>query len=273
MSRHKERVSRHEKKTTIAYLVPVSIALLLIIALNAIIVFQINGTLDKKIKDYEELTRPAKLLITTITADCADCFDVSSIIRAIKTLNVEVDEKSVDLSNAKELIEKYNIKKVPTIIISGEVEKSGLIKLWTSLGTLESDGSLVLRTGSPFVNISTGKVYGRVELIYLNYSLCQNCYDVTEHKNILRNLGLVITKEKNVEANTDEGKALIEKYNITKVPTVLLSPDAKYYITVQSIWNRVGTIESDGWHVFRNMNALRNVTYFDLLANTTKSGK
>lgn len=59
------------------------------------------------------------------------------------------------------------------------------------------------------------------------------------------------------EANSTEGMALIKKYNITAVPTVLYSPDASYYQDFDKVWlYQNSTIASDGWHVFRSFNVI-----------------
>jgi len=42
------------------------------------------------------------------------------------------------------------------------------------------------------------------------------------------------------------------KYNITKVPALLVSPDAKYYQNLNTAWAEVGTIAPDGWYIFRS---------------------
>jgi len=64
---------------------------------------------------------------------------------------------------------------------------------------------------------------------------------------------------------------LVAQYNITKVPTIIMSPDVKYYElnNFQTVWKQVGTIENDGYYVFRSMRALNGVIYKDLSLNKT----
>ena len=69
-----------------------------------------------------------------------------------------------------------------------------------------------------------------------------------------------------------EGKNLVGKYNIKKVPTVLLSPEASAYEALSQVWERVGTVESDGVFVFREMEAI-NQTYKDLNNNKIVQAK
>ena len=62
---------------------------------------------------------------------------------------------------------------------------------------------------------------------------------------------------------------MTNRYKITKLPTILLSPDVAQYTNLQKIWNGVGTIEQDGWYVFREMQQLGGAVYKDLATNQT----
>jgi len=71
--------------------------------------------------------------------------------------------------------------------------------------------------------------------------------------------------EDTYDISSPQGKDLIAKYNITKAPTLLISPEAKAYDTLTQVWTEVGTVESDGWYVFRATEQMGN--YTDLLTN------
>lgn len=60
----------------------------------------------------------------------------------------------------------------------------------------------------------------------------------------------------------DAGKTLLKQYNITKVPIMLASPDAKLYASFVQVWPQVGNVAGDGWYVMRNPEVLG--TYKDL---------
>ena len=47
-------------------------------------------------------------------------------------------------------------------------------------------------------------------------------------------------------------KEIIKKYDITRVPTLVLSAESKYYPDLTEAWEDVGTIEEDGAYVLRN---------------------
>jgi len=51
----------------------------------------------------------------------------------------------------------------------------------------------------------------------------------------------------------------VSKYNIQKVPVILLSPEAKEYDSFINAWKPVGSVESDGWFVMRKPEALGTV--------------
>ncbi len=268
-----------KRSRSTSYLVMLALVLAAVMATNALVVSGANDAIDSKVRLAKDAATPANIEITKISAQCTGCYDVSGIIAAIKQLKANVTENTLDYesTDAKALIKKYNITRIPTIIIRGETEKAGLTaNAWSSIGAKEADGALVMRIGAPFIDSLSGNVIGRAELILLNDTSCKTCYDVTVHRTILNASQMALSSEKIVSTDSADGRALIAKYNITKVPTMIISPDAKYYDyptaafgggSLQGIWETIGTIESDGWYVFRNMNAMRGAAYFDITQN------
>ena len=80
---------------------------------------------------------------------------------------------------------------------------------------------------------------------------------------ILARFGIVLSGEKTVDIADNEGKALLEKYAITSVPTIILSAEAKAYSSLAKVWSQVGTIEEDDSFIFRKMGTIR-ANYRDL---------
>jgi len=207
--------------------------------------------------------------------NCGKCSDITLIIEGLKQSATKiVDEKVVDIgsSEGKELIKKYKIEQVPTLILSKELsvytEISGA---WGSIGTIENDGSYIVRDISPpYVNTSTNKVVGLVDLIMLTDSGCTGCYDVKLHKPILTKYGIGLNSEKTVDIASDEGKALIKKYSIKSVPTIILSKDADAYPALKQIWQQVGSVEEDGNYVFREVTQMGS--YKDLTTGDVVNG-
>ena len=79
-----------------------------------------------KAAEVKEANRPAEISLMIIDSGCKDCFDVEALVTQVKDKNVKIlDEKRVEKNSeeAKTLIEDYNIKKLPTVIVSGELDK------------------------------------------------------------------------------------------------------------------------------------------------------
>lgn len=254
------------------------ILVIIIIVLSLINIFIVNDVatgVSEKLRLSQEEARPANLeLITIKDALCVDCFNVDAIAAAIKQQNIKLTkEKSLDYSSeeVKQLINKYSIKKIPTLIVSGEINKNPQLNaLLSQLGETR-EGAIIFSNVPPvYIDLTTNAARGRVEIINIFDSSCAECYNVSIQRQILeRNFGVVVFSEKNYDTNSSQGKTLIKNYNITKVPTIVFSPEASVYPALNQIWPQVGTIENDGWYVFRNMEALTGAAYKDLLLNKT----
>lgn len=210
----------------------------------------------------------------TVTS-CADCFPVASAITQLKSGGVAMGPVRSYEYNSTEgmaLAAKYNMTKLPGIVFSGDFAAYKDMLQMSDFDTLfsqESDGSLVMRYfNSPYLEPETGRMRGYVDGIFLNDSSCAPCYNVSMHENAVKAEGVVVANYTTYDVSSPAGKALIAKYNITKVPTLLLSPEAGVYPELMNVWPNVGTVEGDGWLVFRNFDAISGTTYKDLENNT-----
>ena len=79
-----------------------------------------------------------------------------------------------------------------------------------------------------------------------------------------------MNSEKTVDIASDEGKALIKKYSIKSVPTIILSKDADAYPALKQIWQQVGSVEEDGNYVFREVTQMGS--YKDLTTGDVVNG-
>ncbi len=212
---------------------------------------------------------------TLITdSSCSQCLDLKTIIEQFKKAGVKVKElneltwNSIDGQN---IINRYKITKVPTFIFSPEFDLyDGVKSTWQNFGTVEQDKTYVVRNlPLPYRDLTKGQVVGLVDLIYLSDSSCTDCYKAADvQKPILsKGYGVAIRSERSVDITSAEGQSLIAQYNITKVPTILLSPEADQYANLKNVWKNVGTVESDGWYVFREMQQLKGAVYKDLETN------
>ncbi len=199
-------------------------------------------------------------------SSCKQCMNMSIVIDALGQSVAFASEKAVDYSSAegKSLANRFEVKKIPSLIISKDITRYESVQsVWSQLNaTAKDDYYVVQPVTPPYVDLSNGKTIGLVSLIYITDASCSECYNVSLHKTILeRSFGVAVVNE--TTHNTSTGKGIISKYNITKVPTIVLSPDASYYGQMREVWKGVGTTESDGWLVFRaaeQMGAYRDLS-------------
>jgi len=166
-------------------------------------------------------------------------------------------------------MKKYNIDFVPTLLLSKEaVAYEVMQRAWSQVGTKEIDGSYVLRlVYPPFINLTTGKFMGLVNIIYLTDNSCTECYDVKLHKQIIsspQSFAISLDKEETIDISDVKGKELVAKYNITHVPATILFGEVDVYPASKAL-KQFFTAEKDGAYVFRRVNLLG--TYKDLTTN------
>ncbi len=246
-------------------------SLMLVGGVIAMVYFFRTGALaNKKIAESAEAERPANLDVITITdKNCADCFNLNLLLDQIKAQNIALSsEKNIESDSelGKELIKKFAITRLPTFIISGELNKEEKLKTFFSQAGETIDGSFIFRqVGPPYMDLTTGKVRGRIAFDLLVDSGCPTCYDVTRHEAILQQFGIT-TPGNVIDAKSTAGKALISKYGIKLVPTFVLSGEMDAYPDLKPVWEQVGVIARDGAYVFTTGVPLMG-TYKDLSTN------
>ncbi len=276
---HKEHtIHKSAKKINLYYLFNGLVLLLgIILIINIMLTYGINQNMKKSIEAANEKLKPAKIGLAVIkNSKCNDCFDISTIVSHVKNANVEITKEDMfefDSSDGKELISKYKIEKIPTVIVTGEVDKINIQGLERKENFL-----LLTKLDPPYTIAQTGKIEGRVTLFYLKDSTCEKCSQLTSLVAQIKGAGVKIVEERNVEISSDEGKNIIQKYNIDFAPTIIMSKDAEVYEVVQQVWPQIGTIEKDGSFVLRTAsppylnlttNALRGLV--DIIYLTDKS--
>ncbi|MEK6973203.1 MAG: hypothetical protein AABW72_04140 [archaeon] len=251
----------------------VGIFIIAVLAVFGIIIMQTNQSPAPE-KTAQQTEEAAKLLLTEITLDdCKKnkCFSLSSLEEAIKNtdLNAKYETKTVlyDTEEGKALVKKYNLTKLPTLVISGDLDKAKELEsqwLAANLGTKESDNSLILRNiPNVSYDIEKNKYLGQVKMITLSFNECKECAPTPKPENFSQLVPPVtIIENKKIDATTDEGKELMQKYSITAVPTIILSKEIAEYETILPTMGELGTTESDGSFVFRESGL--NPLYFSL---------
>ena len=110
-----------------------------------------------------------------------------------------------------------------------------------------------------------------VDLIYLVDEDCVECYDVTLHKFIIDQLGSQSGEAfrygdiRRVDILSEDGEELVLAYDISLVPTVIISKEANQFYWFEQVWGEVGTKEDDGVYVFRYLEKFTYLTYKDIV--------
>ncbi|MEM4389449.1 MAG: hypothetical protein QXG98_02195 [Candidatus Micrarchaeia archaeon] len=209
-------------------------------------------------------------LIELVAPACQECFPIASVSAAFKNLGIFLaSQSSIELGTpaASALIQKYNITKAPTVILEGDVRAyAGIQSALRRVGSIEADGSYVLRAPPPpFIELESNRTVGLINITHLIDPACVGCYDTSVHTDYLAANGVRIANQSFVEINSTQGAELAHRYNITLVPTILASPDIVFYATSGlEPYLAQGSIEADGWFVFRNLQIIPNATYRNL---------
>lgn len=230
--------------------------------------------------DPETKQEMGRVVVTILTdPSCRQCVDPRLTIEGFKKSGVKITEQREVVWNSPEgqqLIAHYQIAKLPTFIFSPQFDLYRTITgNWKNFGTVEADQFYVARNlPLPYRDLTKGQVVGLVDLIYLTDASCTDCYKVQAvQKPILtQGYGVALSSERTVDVSSAEGQDLVKKHKITKIPTILLSPEADEYTNLQNVWKNVGTVDPDGWYVFRQMSQLRGATYKDLETNQIVGG-
>lgn len=220
--------------------------LVLVSAVMLVILFAVDSSSGK----------PDQTTVTMLTvADCENCFDLAPLVDYLKENGVEANYVDVeyDSRQGKKMIEAYGVTGVPTVIIEGyQVDAIEPVKNLVDLfGQMKSGAFVVTNLQPPYLSLVDKQIKGLFEVVYLDDSSCEECYDVTDHRMVFDRLAMKPAKETTIEINSDEGQAIIEDYVITAVPTIILRGDLGVYSQLQEIWEQVGTKEEDGSYVLR----------------------
>ena len=214
-------------------------------------------------------------VVATIINDkaCTKCMDLTILTKQLRAAGVSITEKiqTSEMSEARNIISKYKIERLPTLLLSKDALEYDLIKnVWEQVGTIENDETLVMRKLTPpFKDVQTGRIIEEPTLSLLTDKTCKECYNVSLHKNLLAtNFGMTFKNEETIDVGSREGTKLISNYKIKFVPTAIISSEAQYYPGFEEVWKKVGEQTGDGSFVFANAELLKGMTYKDI-----KSGK
>lgn len=208
-------------------------------------------------------------VIKVVDPDCEDCFDIEMLANNLKAFGIVFDEEKTvafDSQEGKEVILKYDIKSLPTVIFSGDaMEYEQISSIWETVGSTEEDGMMVLRqVNPPYLDVDSGDVKGIVDITYLVDESCEKCYDPQMLKDMfIQQLAMKFGTENKVDVSSDEGKDLIEAFEIQYIPTIIMSSDAGEYPGITSIWDQVGAVK-DSQYALTKLDVAQGVVYKDL---------
>lgn len=106
-----------------------------------------------------------------------------------------------------------------------------------------------------------------IELTVLSAPACAECFDVSALVTPLKsNAQIKVTAEKTLEYTSDEGSALIQKYGITRVPTLIVHGNTEKAFDEASFTQNLGKKAEDGALVVMSVPA----PYIDVASGSVK---
>src|SRR3989344_6305458 len=219
---------------------------------------------------------PSEITLTLITdstkPSLVELGPLISQLGQIPEIKITSQKKlEIGSDESKQLIEKYNIEKIPAILLQGKTNESAtLTQNWPQLGTIETDGTMVLRDIPPiYLETGTGKLRGETKATFVSVPDKNGVFDAEEvYTQILQSaFGVNPVQQETISYASPEGKAFLSKYNLEQIPAVILSGDLNAYNGFPQAWLQGGTVEADGNYIFRSLEAIQGIKYFDLNKN------
>ncbi len=239
------------------------IILAAVLAANLITVLIFTFTINDKLNEALEISRPQEGTLTLIASENCEKCSAEAAKKQLIELNTEFN-KEKELkdgeSEAEKLIKDFNIEKLPALIFENDKKiKTSVKQILESKGWEVKDNFAIWKNNPPpYYDMKSKTAVGLVDAIFLTDKSCKDCYDaITTHKSILKNFNVVLNSEKTVDISDEEGKNLLTKYSIKVVPTVIFSDALKAYEKLTAVWDQAGTVESDGSYIFRKLDLLK----------------
>jgi hypothetical protein len=168
-------------------------------------------------------------------------------------------------AEGKMISELYNVSRAPSLLLSRGVFDYPAIAAELLKSGFEANGMVVFSPLQPvyetFPNLSKRGLFNAT---ILRDSACSACYNASFHEQVLSNLGVVAQNVAYLDYNGTAGSAFVQKYNVTSVPSFVLTGDVGAYDNLVKIWPGVGSVEADGAYVFRNQSVFNPpIAYLD----------
>lgn len=206
------------------------------------------------------------VVIAPEKSECSDCFDVQKIIKNISSVkNIKVSVKKIsDLDNfTVGMIKRYEIKNLPAILVSGDIDDKRILGAWVFFGGKKYKDKIVIQNLLPYYDIDKKKIKGIVDLTLIKDSKCTNCFPEKEYISMLKRRNMFFGKITTYDRFSAKGSSIIKKYKIKEIPTFVLSKNASDYPGFSKSWTAVGTKEEDGSFVLRGVQKISNGLKFE----------
>jgi len=209
---------------------------------------------------YVETATGATVGVVNLTIinepSCTKCFSFSQTIQFFEQAGVALAGQQVlsPTDPAAQPFSAFNITRLPVLLASSNLKLyPQLAALLVQLDIPEKDSTLIFPPlAPPYYDRITNHTVGVIDVTYLSDSSCTTCYNVSINRQILAQFGVSIGAEQTLDVSSTAAKLLIQKYNITIVPTIILSAEAREYPALMQVWPSVGSVEPDGVLVMRD---------------------
>ena len=193
--------------------------------------------------------------------NCVECTPLLNLKEQFEKMGIKVGDYEIIGSSSekgKEMIKKNELNFTSALLISKNIQEYWWIFNQLKGDLLEKQDYYLFKYPlPPYLNLENGKIKGRVDITFVENKSCEDCFDVDKLKASFEGLGVYFSSEKSVDVSSVTGKNLLNKYNITAIPTIILSKEIQDYSLIKGVLERVGTFEDDGKFVFRKLDSLK----------------
>ncbi len=192
---------------------------------------------------------------------CEKCFDADTIINRIKVSHkIEYEVSKVSYSDilSQKYISRYKIENLPAVVVSGDIENKKITSAWKALSGQKIKNRIIIENLLPYYDLESGKVKGVIDIVILKDKTCKKCFSEDTYTDILKKIGVVVGDKRVYDISSPEGRGLVEKYVISKVPTLILPLEVGDYPGFTASWEKekIGSIEKDGRYILREVQKL-----------------
>lgn len=218
---------------------------------------------------------PVRTVVIEAPPSCDHCFDVEQYLVALdETINMVVENDGVGNGMGADGF-PFVPQRLPALAFNGTLaEYTALLDGWDIIGNITNitgtaryDGTWYILPVAhpPYYDTISGTTRGLVTVTYITANTCDDCYDPYTLRGFINSSHIIVGKERAFDIASPEGRAVAARYNITRVPTIIMDEEAGLYPNLLPGWLVVGTVEDDGAYVLRNLERL-SVVHYDIVS-------